>query len=113
MADYHVASKKLAEKCFGRNDNRLLDLEAIRWLVGLVQFVEDGNGRFGAQTVELQRFRQRSGAAQKAATIIGIIPVEIDVAERSTHCGLADLSRAGDQSDCPSWESNEFRHSLT
>jgi hypothetical protein len=62
-----------------------------------VQFVEDRHRWPGAQSVQLQRFGQRGRAAQEAPPVIGIVPVEVGVAESPAYRGLADLAWPGDQ----------------
>ena len=62
-----------------------------------VQFVEDGDGRLRAEPVQLQRLRQRRRPAQEPSPVIGIIPVEIGVAERAADGGFAHLPWPGNK----------------
>src|SRR5713226_8747154 len=62
-----------------------------------MQFVEHCDGSFCPKAIQLQGFRQRGWTAQEAPPVVGIIPVEILIAERPAGGGLSDLARSRNQ----------------
>lgn len=63
-----------------------------------VQLIEYCDGWLCSKTVQLQGFGQRRRTAQQAPPVIGVIPVEIRVADRPAGGSLSDLARSRDQS---------------